>query len=81
MVTPERSLDFGWYVEYPDARQADATGLPARLGLRRAMSNRGALVRSGEGNSFARFHLSRIDYQDPADTGSPQTWTFDFDCQ
>ena len=81
MVTPERSLDFGWYVEYPDARQADATGLPARLGLRRAMSNRGALVRSGEGNSFARFHLSRIDYQDPADTGSPQTWTFDFDVQ
>lgn len=80
-VTPERNLDFGWYVEYPNAWQAEAAGLPSVHGLRKAMPGRGALVRSAEGNSHARFHLRSIDYQDPLDPASPQSWTFNFDVQ
>ncbi|MDO4683045.1 MAG: HmuY family protein [Lautropia sp.] len=81
MMTVGGSLDFGWYVEQPAAGQTHAAGLPAVAGLRRAMPERGALVRSAEGNSYARVQLRSIDYQDPGDPQSPQTWTFDLAIQ
>lgn len=81
VVQPDASQDHGWYTEYPTAEQASMAGLPAEAGLRKARDDRGMLVRSAEGNSYARFRLTRIDYQDADDSRSPQTWTFAFDVQ
>lgn len=46
-----------------------------------ANADQGALLRSGSGDSYARFHLTSIVYADPADGSSTQTWTFEFDVQ
>lgn len=73
-------LDFGWYRYYPTA----AAAAPVGLGQHQleARPEAAALVRSGEGNSYARLHLTGIDYEpaEPAYSGA-QTWTIAFDVQ
>ncbi|MGH8443778.1 MAG: HmuY family protein, partial [Solimonas sp.] len=69
------ALSYGFYSYYPTASGA----LPAhRL---EANTDEGALLRSGDGKSYARFHLSKIEYATPADATSAQTWTFEFNVQ
>lgn len=75
------ALDYGWYVYHPTAASAQAAGLPAVAHLLQAQPERGALVRGGEGNTFARMRLRSIGYADPNDASSAQTWTFDFEVQ
>ncbi len=74
-------LDYGWYNYYPTAAAAEAAGLPAVAHLLKANPDRGTLVRSGEGNSYARMRLADIIYADPNDYNSAQTWTFEFGVQ
>lgn len=74
--------EFGWYNYYPTAELAQAAGLPATTGhVLGAAADKGMLVRGGEGTSYARMRLSKIEYQDPANPRSPQTWTFEFEVQ
>lgn len=75
------ALDFGWYSYYPTATAAQAAGLPAVAHLLRANPDRATLVRSGEGNSYARMHVTSIQYADPNDSSSASTWTLAFDVQ
>lgn len=75
------TLDYGWYTYYPTAELANAAGLGATAHLLGANADKGRLIRSGEGNSYARFHLARIAYQDASNARSPQTWTFEFEVQ
>lgn len=74
-------FDFGWYRYYPTAEAAAAAGLPATAHTLGAVVDRGVMMRSAEGNSYARLHLTKIEYADPANARSPQTWTFAFDVQ
>lgn len=74
-------LDFGWYRYFPTAQAAQAAGLPPTAHLLAANPEAATLLRSGEGNSYARMHLVRIDYADPANSASQQTWTIGFDVQ
>lgn len=67
--------------QYPTAELANAAGLGATAHLLGANADKGRLIRSGEGNSYARFHLARIAYQDASNARSPQTWTFEFEVQ
>ncbi|GLS05737.1 hypothetical protein GCM10007860_28940 [Chitiniphilus shinanonensis] len=75
------ALDYGWFSYYPTASAASAAGLPAVAHLLKANDTRGTLLRSGEGNSYARFRLVEIKYADPNDASSAQTWTFEFEIQ
>ncbi|MEB2317926.1 MAG: HmuY family protein [Pseudomonadota bacterium] len=75
------ALDYGWYKYYPTADAASAAGLPAVAHLLGANPEQGTLVRSGEGNSYARMRLADIVYADPNDSGSATTWTFEFGIQ
>lgn len=75
------TFDFGFYSYYPTADLAAAAGLPATAHTLGANPARGALIRSGEGTSYARVHLTGIAYQDSSSPTSAQTWTFDFDVQ
>lgn len=71
------ALDYGFYSYNPTADAAN--GLPAhRLS---ANADNGALLRSGDGLSYARVHLTDISYATPADITSAQTWTFEFNVQ
>lgn len=78
------ALQFGWYNYHPTAEVAAEAGLPAAHMLK-ATPEGAALLRSGEGNSYARLHLTDIRYdapqgeQSPAST--PQHWTLVFDVQ
>ena len=45
------------------------------------MPERGALVRGGEGNTYARMRLEEIRYADINSATSAQTWTFRFEIQ
>lgn len=45
-----------------------------------ANPNKGALIRSAEGNSFARMHLTQINYPD-ATSPAATSWVFEFDIQ
>jgi hypothetical protein len=63
------AYDYGWYVYDPTTHR-----LTAR-------ADRGTLIRSGEGRSYARFHLTAIGYADASSPTSAQTWTFAFDIQ
>ncbi len=74
-------LDFGWYIYYPTAAAAQAAGLPAVAHLLAANPEGAALIRSGEGNSYARAHVTGIEYADPSNSSSAQTWTIVFDVQ
>ncbi len=74
------ALNFGWYSYYP----TDAAAAPAGLVQHQLKANpqAAALVKSGEGNSYARMHLASITYAPatPAYVGA-QTWTFEFEVQ
>lgn len=74
-------LDYGWYRYYPTADAAQAAGLPAVAHLLQANPDRASLVRSGEGNSYARMRLTEIRYAEPTNIASPQTWTIEFGVQ
>lgn len=76
------TLDFGWYFYHPTVAAAAAAGLqPAAAHLLSANPEGAALLRSGEGNSYARFHVTGLSYADPANASSAQTWTIEFDVQ
>lgn len=75
------ALDFGFYKYYPSAETAAAAGLPATANSLSANAEQGTLLRSGEGNSFARMRLVEIQYADPNDSASQQTWTVEFGIQ
>ncbi len=75
------ALNFGFYSYFPTADAAQAAGLSATAHLLAANPTQGTIVRSGEGDSYARMHLLQIDYADPADSASQQTWTFELDVQ
>ena len=74
------ALNFGWYNYYP----TEAAGAAAGLGQHQLGANPDAatLVKSGEGNSYARVRLASIAYAPatPAYAGA-QTWTFEFGIQ
>ena len=78
--TYPNAMSFGWYTYFP----TDAAAAPEGLGQHQLKANPDAasLVKSGEGNSYARMHLTNIAYAPatPAYTGA-QTWTFEFDIQ
>ncbi|MGH1357420.1 MAG: HmuY family protein [Burkholderiaceae bacterium] len=74
-------LDYGLYIYYPTAQAAENAGLASTANILGANPERGALIRSGEGDSYARFHVVNIQYADPADSSSQQTWTFEFGVQ
>lgn len=75
------TFDFGWYKYYPTAELAQAAGLSATAHLLSADASEGALIRGGDGASFARMHLTNISYQNPGVATSQRTWTFEFDVQ
>ncbi len=76
------ALDYGWYTYFPTPAAAAAAGVnPPVAHILRANPEGAALLKSGEGNSYARFHLTDIRYADPAQSSSRQTWTIDFDVQ
>ncbi|AKJ27198.1 HmuY family protein [Caldimonas brevitalea] len=75
------ALDYGWWTYYPTTAAAAAAGLPPVAHLVKATPERGALVRGGEGDTYARLQLQEIRYADPADAASAQTWTVHFDVQ
>lgn len=79
--TYPNALDYGWFSYYPTAAAAQAAGLPAVAHLIQANPARAALLRSAEGNSYARFHLTSIAYADPNLNSSAQTWTLQFEIQ
>ena len=71
------ALDYGFYSYNPTAG-ATASEPAHRLTPNSAA---GALLRSGDGKSYARLHLTEIRYADPTDRNSQQTWTFEFNVQ
>lgn len=77
-------LDYGWFSYYPTDAGAIAAGLAGQHQLK-ANPERATLVRSGEGNSYARLHLTRIAYAPVAAGAKPytgtQTWTLEMDIQ
>ncbi len=79
--TYPNTLDYGWYRYYPTAAAATAAGLPAVAHLISANPAGASLLRSGEGNSYARFHVTNISYADLNNSSSAQTWTVQFDVQ
>lgn len=74
-------LDYGWYSYYADATAAANAGL-AGIHMIKANPDRSALIRTGEGTGYARFHLNSIVYATatPAYNGA-QTWTIQYDLQ
>jgi hypothetical protein len=74
-------LNYGWFSYYPTATAASAAGLPAVAHLLKANSEGASLLRGGEGNTYARFHVTQIVYANPNDSASQQTWTVKFDVQ
>ncbi|MGD9943684.1 MAG: HmuY family protein [Burkholderiaceae bacterium] len=80
--TYPNTLDYGWYRYHPTVAAAAAAGLqPAVAHLLSANPAGASLLRSGEGNSYARFHVTSITYGDPSNASSAQTWTIQFDVQ
>lgn len=80
----EPPLAFGWYNYYPTAASATAAGLLA-LHMLKATPEGASLLRSGEGSSYARFHLTDIHYDAPTNSEAPnaaqQHWTIEFDIE
>lgn len=74
---PDFFIDFGWYIYHPMA------GSSADEPAHRIVANpdQGILLRSGEGNSYARVHLVSITYTDSTDATSQTSWAFEFDVQ
>jgi hypothetical protein len=73
-------LDYGWYTYYPTDATAATVGLTQHM--LKANPEGAALVRSGEGGSYARVHVTDIQYAPatPGYTGT-QTWTVEFGVQ
>lgn len=58
------AMNFGFYKYYPTDAAAKAVGLSQHmLG---ANSENGVMLRSGEGNTYARMHITKIEYGEPA---------------
>ncbi|CAG2158546.1 HmuY family protein [Cupriavidus numazuensis] len=74
-------LNYGWYTYYPTTTAAAAAGLPSVAHLIKANVDSASLLRGGEGNTYARFHVTQIAYADPNNASSQQTWTIEFDVQ
>jgi len=62
------NLDYGWFTYNGGNHRMTAN------------PNKGALIRSAAGNSFARMHLTQINYPD-ATTTAASFWEFKFDIQ
>lgn len=73
-------LSYGWYHYYPTIDAAKADGLLAAHTLN-ANPEGASMLRSNTGNSYARMHLKEIKYEDPNNSSSKTTWTFEFDIQ
>lgn len=65
------NLDFGWYTY---------NGMNHQLSAKAIDDTQGALIRSSDGNSYARVRLDKINYAD-ATTTTPDSWVFSFDIQ
>lgn len=63
------TLDYGWFLYDPTTHFISAD------------TDAAALLRSGSGASYARFHLTSIDYADTTNPSSQVTWTFEFNVQ
>lgn len=65
------NLDFGWYTY---------NGMTHQLNAKLLDSAQGALIRSAEGNSYARMRLDKINYPDSTAT-TATSWEFKLDIQ
>jgi hypothetical protein len=65
------NLDFGWYTY---------NGMTHQLNAKPLVSAQGALIRSAEGNSYARMRLDKINYPDSTAT-TATSWEFKLDIQ
>ncbi|MBO1517715.1 HmuY family protein [Psychrobacter sp. F2608] len=65
------NLDFGWYTY---------NGMTHQLNAKPLNSAQGALIRSAEGNSYARVRLNKINYPDSTAT-TATSWEFKLDIQ
>ena len=74
------ALNYGWFNYYPTDAAGTAAGVTQHM--LKANPEAATLIRSSTGNSYARMHLTNIQYATatPAYTGK-QTWTFEFDIQ
>ncbi|MFC7421462.1 HmuY family protein [Iodobacter arcticus] len=73
-------LDYGWYTYYGSDAEATKAGLAAAHMLK-ANPDAATMIRSAEGNSFARMHLKEVQYADPKNASSKKTLKFEFDIQ
>jgi hypothetical protein len=73
-------MNAGWYNYYSTAESAKQAGLAAAHMLK-ANPTAATMLRSAEGNSYARMHLTEIKYADPSKASSARTWKFEFDIQ
>jgi hypothetical protein len=73
-------LDYGWYTYYGEATVATKAGLAAAHMIK-ANPEVATMIRSAEGNSYARVHLTDIKYADPSNATSTKTWKIEFDIQ
>ena len=73
-------MSFGWYDYYPTIEAAEKDGLKASHILA-ATPTQATIIRSNTGKSYARLRLKEIEYQDPTNSASQSTWTFEFDIQ
>ena len=65
------NLDFGWYTY---------NGMTHQLNAKPIETSKGALIRSAEGNSYARVRLDKINYSDNKAT-TATSWEFKLDIQ
>lgn len=65
------NLDYGWYTY---------NGMTHQLSAKPIDTAQGALIRSAEGNSYARVRLTEINYPDST-SYTPSSWTFELDIQ
>lgn len=65
------TLDFGWYTY---------NGMTHQLNAKPVATAQGALIRSAEGNSYARVRLNKINYPNATAT-TPTSWEFKIDIQ
>jgi hypothetical protein len=77
---PDPVYNYAWYSYYTTADSAKAAGLAAAHMLK-ANPEAATIIRSAEGNSFARVYLDKISYADPSNAKSAATWTFKFEIQ
>ena len=66
------TIDYGWYVYKGNENH--------RLFAKPVENAIGALIRSAEGNSYAKLHIKEIKYEG-ANATSPSKWIFELDIQ